>query len=492
MTDVARPALSRQIATTADGIDITRGHLGPLLVPVDSVLRNRGLGDLTIYEQVLSDPEVKATFAQRQLAVTQLEWQVDAGGDKRIDKQAAEFAREQLQAIGWDRVTSLMLYGVFYGYAVSELIYAADGSRVVIDQVRVRNRRRFRFGRDMDLRLLTMQNMFDGLPAEAPYFWWFSAGADHDDEPYGLGLAHYLYWPVLFKRADIKFWLIFVEKFAQPTAVGKYDHQTATDTEKQRLLAAVQAVQTDSGIIMPKDMMIDLIEAARSGTSDYEALHGVMNETIQKVVLGQTASTQGTPGKLGNDQLQTTVREDLIKADADLICESFSLGPLKWLTEWNFPGAALPRVYRVTEQPEDLNTRAERDVKIGELGFRPSLLYIQETYGGEWTESAPAPVDPLDPAAGPPAPAFAEGALPDPAARMAEQLERKIAPLAEPWLDQIRAAVDGTESLEALQEALLALAPAMSLDEYSAVLAEALTAATLAGRYEVSERTGRE
>ncbi|WP_449423591.1 phage portal protein family protein [Rhodanobacter lindaniclasticus] len=106
------PQLDREIATTADGIDITRGYTGPLLTPYDSVLRNRG-GDLTLYEQVYSDPEVKAAFGQRQLAVTKCEWQVDPGGKRAIDKTAADFMRDQLQAIGWDNITSKMLFGVF-------------------------------------------------------------------------------------------------------------------------------------------------------------------------------------------------------------------------------------------------------------------------------------------------------------------------------------------------------------------------------------------
>ncbi|HHA2395755.1 TPA: DUF935 family protein, partial [Stenotrophomonas maltophilia] len=106
--------------------------------------------------------------------------------------------------------------------------------------------------------------------------------ADHDDEPYGLGLAHWLYWPVLFKRNGLKFWLIFLEKFGMPTAVGKYD-TNATDPEKAKLLQATRAIQTDSGIIMPKGMELALLEAGRSGTADYKALQDYMDATIQKV-----------------------------------------------------------------------------------------------------------------------------------------------------------------------------------------------------------------
>lgn len=483
----SKPQVNREIATTADGIDITRGYLGPLLTPYDSVLRNRG-ADLTLYEQVLSDPEVKATLGQRQLAVTQCEWQVDAGGKRAIDKAAADFMRDQINAIGWDNITTKMLFGVFYGYSVAELIYEVQGRYVGIKQLKVRNRRRFRFGKDMDLRLLTYGNMLEGIPAEPPYFWTFNTGADNDDEPYGLGLAHWLYWPVLFKRNGIKFWLIFLEKFGMPTGVGRYD-TTATESEKAKLLQAVRAIQTDSGIIIPKGMELDLLEAARSGTSDYKTLHDTMDATIQKVVLGQTASTQGTPGRLGNDKLQGDVRADIIKADADLVCESWNLGPARWLTKWNFPGATPPRVYRVTAEPEDLTQRADRDTKIKGLGYRPTLAYVTTTYGDGWEQDTPPPPGGTD--LPPTGIAFAEPASTgdDPAAAIAATLDSPGQAHVDAWVDQLAAMAEKASSLPELREMILAAYDGLSADELAAVLGSAMQAAQAAGRYDLVEQS---
>ncbi|MDF5826293.1 hypothetical protein P4237_29445 [Pseudomonas aeruginosa] len=120
------PKLGQEIATTGDGRDITRPFLSGLQQPSDYILQRRGGNDLRIYEEVLRDAQVKATWGQRQLAVVSKEWQVDAGGDRRIDKAAAEHLKQQLQNVGWDRITNGMLYGVYYGHAVSELIYGRD------------------------------------------------------------------------------------------------------------------------------------------------------------------------------------------------------------------------------------------------------------------------------------------------------------------------------------------------------------------------------
>lgn len=483
MTDTPRPELNREIASTGDGQDITRGFTGPLLTPYDSVLRSRGGNDLLIYEQVLSDTEVKATLGQRQLAVTQCEWQVDAGGDRRIDRQAADFLREQLYAIGFDNATTKMLFGIFYGYAVAEIIYKPQGDRIAIAAIKVRNRRRFRYAPDGELRLLTPASMSEGIPAQAPYFWHFQTGADNDDEPYGLGLAHWLYWPVLFKRNGLKFWLMFLEKFGMPTAIGKYEAD-ASAADRSKLLAATRAIQTDAGVIMPKGMDLELLEAARSGTADYKTLHDTMDATIQKVVLGQTASTQGTTGRLGNDDLQSQVRDDIIKADADLVCESFNLGPVRWLTQWNFPGAALPRVYRVTEAGDDLDKLAARDERLARIGYRPTLARIEQVFGDGYEPAAPLAAE----AGQPPAPPASFAAAPaDYLYALAETMAERAGGAVDGWLERIRTEVTAATGYDDLLGRLSLLLTELPLDELGQTLSEGFSAAALAGQSDVQD-----
>ncbi len=424
----AKPQLHSEIATIANGRDITRMYTGPLLTPFDAVLSVRGQGDLLIYDQVYSDPQVKSVFAQRQLAVTKCDWVVEPASESAIDKKAADFLKVQLEKVGWDRVTNLMLFGVFYGYSVAELIYERGAQYIELKDIKVRDRKRFRFDVEGNLRLLTAQNMYDGELVEPPYFWHFAAGATHDDEPYGLGLAHWLYWPVFFKRHGLKSWLTYLEKYATPTAIGKFG-QSASAKEKRDLLMAGAALGTDSSVIIPEDMQLALLEASRSGVSDYRSLHDAMDTTMAKVVLGQVASSQGTPGRLGNDDLQGDVRQDLIKADADLVCESFNLGPARWLTEWNFPNAQPPRVKRIVGEDEDLKARAERDATITQsTGYKPTLQYVQDTYGGEWEESAAKEM--VEPVAE--KPTYPEDKMPEVNDKVTDEVTNKAAHFAAP------------------------------------------------------------
>jgi len=479
---VPRPTKDREIASTRDGMDITRGYTGPLLVPADKLLRTRGGSDLSIYEQVLSEPQVHTTFQQRRLAVVNREWQVEAASSRVIDQRAAAHVREQLQRVGFDARTNRMLYGIYYGFAVAELLYGVRDGLITWEQIKVRDRRRFRFTPAGELRMLTFANMFEGVELPPQKFWQFATGSDHDDEPYGLGLGHWCYWPTLFKRNGIKFWLTFIEKFASPTGIGEYD-SNASDAEKSKLLGAVQEIQSDSGIIIPKGMEIRLLEAARSGSADYKTLHDTMDETIAKIVLGQSASTQGAPGKLGEEQLQSDVREELVKADADLVCESLNIGPIRWLTQWNFPDADPPRVFRVFDDGDDLSARATRDQSVVGMGFKPTLKYVTETYGGEWVEtgskSIPAPVSFAAPTAGEVTPVVGQ----------AETLSTASAP---PWsaiLDKVDALVQSAADLDSLRASIVDAYADLPVADLGNVMAIAEAAAMAVGRYDVQQES---
>jgi phage gp29-like protein len=482
-----------EIASTLDGRDITRGFLSPLMLepPDDTVLMTRGAGDYSLYREVLRDDHVKAALTQRIQSVIARPWEVKAGGKRAVDKAAAEFLAEQLEAVRWDDITAKMLYGVFYGFAVAEVMWGTDGRHVTLADIKVRDRRRFGYDGAQRLRLKTMAN-FNGELLPERKFWAFNTGADHDDAPYGLGLAHWLYWPVWLKRNGIRFWATFLEKFGMPTAVGKFPPGSSQE-DQSKLLAALQAIQRDSAIIFPDGMQAELLEATRSGTADHASFTAMLNAAILVITIGQTASTQGTPGKLGNDQEQGEVRDDITKADADLVCMSFNATVAKWLTEFNFPGAEPPLVWRVMDEPEDLNQSAERDERLARVGYKPSLARVTEVYGEGYEAASQAAVDAVPGAAPNGEPAqFAEGDGADltPIDAMAERMTEEAAPALRDMLDQIRVFAESAESLEQLRDWLLESYGDLDTGELAKVMQTAFAAAELSGRFDVAEEAG--
>lgn len=499
-----------EIATAGGGRDITRGFVPDNLIMAagDTVLAARGGGDYAIYEEIARDDQVKTCRQQRELALIAKECTVEPGDDSRKAKKAADRLETVLKRLAWDEKTQKMLGGVLYGYAVAELLWATDGSEITLDEIKVRNRKRFGFLPSGELRMRTFANQLSGERLPGGKFWAFACGADHDDEPYGLGLGHYLYWPVFFKKNGLKFWLTFLEKFGQPTAVGKYP-AGASDPEKDRLLQALASIQSSTAIRIPEGMIIELLEATRSGTADYTALYDRMDKAISKVYLGHTGSTDATPGRLGGEDNAGEVREDLIKADADLICGSFNRTVAKWLTFYNDgPDVAPPRVWRKTEPPEDLKATADKDKILFDMGFRPTIQYITETYGEGYQENpnvgalqnnSEAGASPV--IAGPangtqngttgqadnPA-QFAEGSAeidPTSSDSQTDQMASEAGSAVKSLVDQVAAFAEQAESLQALRDKLLASYGDLDGKALANVMALGFAAAELSGRFDV-------
>lgn len=381
-----KPPVQGELAKPQIGLSANATAYASVLVPDDNILTGKGGGNYQVYREVLRDDQCSSTFAQRRLSVVCREWMVDPASESAQDKVAAEFIKQQLAALDWDDITDQMLYARWYGHAVAECLWGRSENRVTLDAIKVRDRSRFAYDENGGLHLMKM-GRYEQMPERK--FWTVSTGADHHDSPYGLGLAHFCYWPVFFKRNGIRFWLVFLEKFGMPTAKGTIPAGMLEDVAfRQKALEALKAIASETAVLVPEGMEIELLEAARSGTGTYDTMTAAMDAAIAKLTVGQTASSEGTPGKLGNEQLQSDVRDDIVKADADLICGSFNRQVVAWLTEWNFPGAKPPRVWRVIEPPDDLNQRATRDKDIYALGFEPTEEYITETYGPGWKKKA--------------------------------------------------------------------------------------------------------
>ena len=471
---LARPtAASQEVAVERNLTEIEQ---------LDTLLAQRLGGDLNGYRDLLTDTTVTGAWAQRQTALTKLERQVlPHDPDNAADVEAAEFVAAQLQRLNFDAVLKAMHWGVFYGMAVGEVMWGIEDGRVVLDNVLVRDRAKFKY--DIQRQLIYTGNGADeAMPPRK--FWTFSAGGDTTDNPYGLGLAHFLYWPVLFKKSNVKFWLVGNEKAATSVPHGQYDPRSpSAEADKQQLLTALTAIKNAAATVTPLGSTIELLKG-EAGTTDYHKLCEYMDEAIALVILGQVMTSQAVGGQY-KAEVQDEVKDDIVKADADLLCASFNSTIAVWLTEWNFPGARPPKLWLRTEETKDLQKLAETYAKMAPLGYRPTQAQLEQDFGGEWEampqpSALPASADAHD---------FAEGDISSAPDDMSTRLARELAPHGEAWLAQISAELAQSETLLQFRERLDALAGALPLDVYADIFARATTAAHLAGRHDAKTET---
>ena len=497
-----------EIATSAKDIDVFAGWIKRLENP-DPTLRTESKGKgLKLYDEVNRDPHAGSVLQTRYLAVVGKEWDVVPAESARKtgrlaattqEQRVADYVRLTLGATNFEQAMQELLQAILYGFYVAEVIWKVTDKGIGISKIRSKHPRRFSFTLDRQLRLLTPQNMIEGEELPDRKFILFSYGSS--DNPYGKGLGQSLWWPVWFKKHGIKFWLIFLEKFGMPTAVGKYPPGT-DPKQQQALLDAIDAIQNETGVKIPDTMAIDLLEASRQGKVTYETLCNYMDRQISKAVLGQTLTTEvGDKGSYAASKTHEGVRQDIVKADAILLCETLNESLIPWIVDYNFAGIIdYPKFTIRVEEEKDLKPLAERDeILTSKIGLPVSKKYFYDTYGisepeegeevigGQTTVTdAPKPLWRRSDDGGQQGPGFAEGArrfskdqqaiegLVDSSRSRAKQAMKKLEM-------PIRQMIDNAESLEELRDRILGLYPGMDDGDMEELIKEALGVAALHG-----------
>lgn len=382
-TQPIKKPITQEIATRAR--DFINPPLDGMLRSTDATLAARGghLG-IRIYEKLENDPTVYAALQKRYWSVISREWQVDAASDDPQDQKAAELVRQQLEAINFDDACLQMLDAILKGYSVTEIMWALRDGQWTVDKLISRNQARFAFAEDGSLRLLTQSNMLRGEELSDKKFIVHSFGSK-DGNPYGLGLGSRLFWWVWFKRQVTEFWLAFSEKYGSPLPVGTYPDGTP-EAEQNKLLEALLQFAQEAAMVKKEGEIVELLEATRTGSRDaYEALIRYCDEMILQIILGEANSSRESGGALAAaSMIRNEVRLELSRGDSDLLHNILNRTLIKWIVEFNLPGARPPRVWRKIEADEDLRMRAYRDRSLFGMGFLPSEQYITDTYGGDW------------------------------------------------------------------------------------------------------------
>lgn len=396
--DDSKPDVGTIVSESGATFMVPSGWLNTIATNEDKILQRGGGQDLKLYEDLLDDDVAFSNFQQRRLAVISRDWEVAPGDeDDPRSVEAADHLRENLKAINFDRITDRMLFTVWFGYGVGEGMFEIGSDlKYRLADVVVPDRRWFGFTNEGELRFRPGYSIAgEKLPPNK--FWVMRTGASHDFAFYGLGLAHWCYWPIWFKRNVIKFWALYLEKLGYPTVVGE-QAEAWTDAEKASFLKALVAIGRDRAVKVPMDTLkgIKLMEAQRttSGGSGYKDFVTEQNEALMRVILGQPGTSKATPQGVGGKQSEVheDVKKEIVKADSDLVCGSFNQTFPVWLTRWNFgPDVAPPRVYRKLDDEDDIDTIADRDVKLDGIGIKRTEESIAETYGPGYEKVEPPP-----------------------------------------------------------------------------------------------------
>jgi phage gp29-like protein len=301
------------------------------------------------------------------------------------------------------------------------------------------------------------------------------------------------YWPLLFKKGGLKFWLAFTEKFGSAFSVGKLP-RSASDAERATLLDSLEALIQNGVTVIPDDGSIELVEmAGKSASADlYEKLVAHCSSEIAISLLGQNQTTQSSANR-ASASAGLEVTKDLRDGDARVISAAINQ-LIAWVCELNFGNVAAP-VFSFWDQREQDQLQAARDKSNYDAGARFTNAYWMRGYGYQEGDLAPeassAPLAVAQPPgrvalatdANASAPtAFAETSVAtDPLQSETDTLMQATAPQWSVMVDQLQTLVDAATDLTSLQQTLVQSYGDLDSAELVKLMAAAMALAELKG-----------
>lgn len=500
-----RQRLSEHIATRDRSPDFFA--LGMYLPNPDPILKKQGR-DISIYSDLRSDAHVGGCIRRRKAAVLGLEWRVER------DKASARMTRlceEVLGRLDMRRLLHELLEATLYGWQPLEVLWSAPGAGPTVPlQVLAKPVHWFQFDGDGALRFKSREQPLYGEPVPARKFLLPAQEASYAN-PYGFADLSMCFWPTVFKRGGLKFWVTFTEKFGTPWVVAKTPRGTP-GPEQDRLLDQLEAMVQDAVAVIPDDASVDIKGAADKGSSAdlYERLLMFCRSEIAIALLGQNQSTESNSNK-ASATAGLEVAKDIRDGDARL-CEAAINELLRWVVQANEGDGAPAPKFELFEQMEVDEVQAKRDKLLSDAGLRFTPAYWQRVYDLEDGDIAPPEVPPTGAAlpgssatggaagfhtelkqavAAAPA-AFAEGARTPantpaaaPRASPTAALDGALATagdgVLQQWMAQVATLVQAAESPEALRDDLLAAYGSLPTEQLTQVMALAFAVAELSG-----------
>ncbi len=340
---------------------------------VDEVLRQAGLSRQRL-SVLMTDDEISQAMETRLDAVLNAPWRfVEDHGEQTI------FLKELFTKWHFEIVSGAW-EACPYGYSVLEANYKIDeNSRFTLDDIMVKPLEWFEPKNNGDLIFRKPQssaevNVFKTYPLK----FFLTRRKPSYKQPYGEALLAKLYWIWFFKTNSTKFWVKFLERFGSPLLIGKVKDGEQSDIDAMTTALLTAHAQSILSINADDDVTTVGTNFSGAGASAFEAFDKVMVRRVQKVVLGQTLTSENEGGgsrALG--EVHNEVRMDKRNSDLRMIAPTVQelIDALCILNGFD-------KHTIILGGEQDLNVKVvERDLMLKDLGVQFNDKYIIETYG---------------------------------------------------------------------------------------------------------------
>ncbi|MEO7732853.1 MAG: DUF935 family protein [Kofleriaceae bacterium] len=193
-------------------------------------------------------------------------------------------------------------------------------------------------------------------------------------------------WPAMGKRYGFRDWVIWMEKFGQPTPIASYSEET--DEESKAVAAEIiRSLGETNGAIKPKSIEVEFAEAKRFGDSGsvHQAEIDHCNAEMSKLVNGSTLTNDnkgsgGASYALGS--VHDGVRWEAVQYDAERLETAFETDVSAAFVAYNDLRCAPPKLKIQVVRDLDPMTRVQVASKYkNELGGKVSAQQMGQELG---------------------------------------------------------------------------------------------------------------
>lgn len=325
--------------------------------------------------------QFRGVVQTRRNAIRTLDWCIDpdpkAEENDEFAKEVADYCSDRLTSVKtWSRALRHLTESIGPNLAAVELVW--DKAEIV-DFILVPYRRFASHPITNTGVVIRTDEEPLGYPTEL-FTGKFIVAVPNDEGgyPFFSTLTHASIGAYLMNSFSRKDWLAFSELYGTPWRVGTYD-DAVVDLDRTTIRGFLDEGGTDTAIIKPKGVELDIIQASGTGET-YQKQADYSDAKWSILWLGQTLTTDvGDSGSRALGDVHDRVRNDLrdgdIKSEAEIIREQL----LRPMVELRFPGrdAPIPVFKRIVPEKRDIDS--ER-LTLDQLRFmRESGLRIDES-----------------------------------------------------------------------------------------------------------------
>ena len=303
----------------------------------DTLVGRKGM---QIYDSMRIDDMVKSSLSLKKFATLAPNFRiVPASGEER-DEEIADFVNycmENMRGSMNDALYQIMS-ALDYGFSITEINYELFESGKYPQKIGLKNLKtnrphsyQFQVDRFSNIRKRGIIYTYDGYEQKLPVdkFLIFSYQSEFGNH-YGQSDLRAAYRGFWSKDTIIKFWNIYLERFANPTVLGKYRNNDPNTTVNLRKI--LDNLTAKTSITHREDEFdISFLEPSRSSTDDFKTAINYYDKSIARSILipdrlvaeGQFGAYSQAKvhfdvflyvlGKLRQDIEETVMNEQLIK-----------------------------------------------------------------------------------------------------------------------------------------------------------------------------------